>query len=319
MINYIDIKTGKPLILDEDVFKNVEGQVLAKITNGIPRFVECKNDYDRSFGWQWNHWTNNRSSSRGSNLGLEKEIIKRTNFDKYDLLNKTILECGMGGGDDTEVLRKFPFSEIHSFDISNAVDRAARFIKDDRFVFTQASIFEIPYPDYSFDVVYCHRVLQHTPDPRKALESICKKVKLNGILFAHAYKRSKIYMSEWRYKYRFITKRVPIKWVLVYVNLFGPLLHRMNKFFYRKNKFTRSFAFKYIPFYMKEDAPDMNEKALIELEKLITFDALTPKFDDPMTPKDFFGIIEKQGFEIQYRFDPKISPMYCTAVRKEIV
>src|SRR3546814_10594638 len=71
----------------------------------------------------------------------------------------------MGGGDDTEVLLKFPFSKIYSFDFSNSVDRARKFIKDDRSYMFQASILGIPLPDRSFDFVFCHRVIQHTPDP----------------------------------------------------------------------------------------------------------------------------------------------------------
>src|SRR3546814_17151326 len=77
----------------------------------------------------------------------------------------------MGGGDDTEVLLKFPFSKIYSFDFSNSVDRARKFIKDDRSYMFQASILGIPLPDRSFAFVFCHRVIQHTPDPEGALRS----------------------------------------------------------------------------------------------------------------------------------------------------
>ena len=36
----------------------------------------------------------------------------------------------MGGGDDTEVLVTLPFAEIHSFDLSSAVERAHKHLKD---------------------------------------------------------------------------------------------------------------------------------------------------------------------------------------------
>jgi len=318
MINFIDPISKDSLIKENESLKLPNGKDVAKIINGVPRYVPYDDEYDRSFGWQWNNWDNIRSSSRGAGLGLEKVIYKRTKFDQYDLENKTILECGMGGGDDTEVLLKLPFSEIHAFDVSNAVDRAAKYLKDDRLVISQASIFDIPYPDYAFDFVYCHRVLQHTPDPKKALESICKKVKPNGILFAHAYKRSKTYMAEWRYKYRFITKRMPIRWVYNYVNFCGPFLHKLNSYMYNRHKLTKNIAYRFIPFYHKTGVEGMSEKDVIELEKLITFDALTPRYDAPMTPEDFFGTIEANGFEIQHKFDPSVSPMFCTAIRREI-
>ena len=318
MVNFIDPVTKAKLILKDDTYYNSSGDIVASIINGLPRFVPYNGSYDRSFGWQWNQWDNIRSSSRGSGLGLEATVLERTKFDQFNLHGKTILECGMGGGDDTEILLKLPFSEIHAFDVSNSVDRAAKYLNDSRLVISQASIFDMPYPDYAFDVVYCHRVLQHTPDPQKALASICKKVKQNGILFAHAYKRSKRNMAEWRYKYRWITKRVPIKWVYLYVSLFGPFLHRLNQYMYTKNRWTQKFAYQFIPFYQKTGVPNMLEKDIIELEKLITFDALTPRYDSPMTPDVFFGTIEENGFKIQHKYDPPVSPLYCTAIRKEI-
>lgn len=313
-VSFVHPATGEMLREKDSQLVGVESaKQLVPIVEKIPRFVPRAN-YAKSFGWQWNNWQHIRSNKRGQGLGLKELLLKRTNFAQFDLTGKTILECGMGGGDDTEVLLGLPFSEIHSFDLSDAVDRAGRFLSDERLVLSQASIFEIPYADGAFDVVYCHRVLQHTPNPKLALESICKKVKPGGLLFAHAYKRSKPYMSEWRYKYRWLTKRLPMKWIYYYVRIFGSFFHYINKFLYRR-KFTRYFAYRFIPFYFK-NAPEMKEKDLIELERLITFDALTPWHDHPMSAEDFFGTIEDNGFEIIHKHDPKVSPMWCTAQKK---
>lgn len=310
-VSFINSDSGELLSVDGEFLVQIGDSVkVAPIVNGIPRFVPATN-YAKSFGWQWNNWEHVRSQNRGSGLKLKELLLKRTNFDQFDLSGKTLLECGMGGGDDTEVLLSLPFSEVHSFDLSNAVDRAFRFLKDKRLVLSQASIFKIPYADESFDVVYCHRVLQHTPDPKLALESICKKVKPDGLLFAHAYKRSKAYMSEWRYKYRWLTKRLPMKWIYYYVRIFGAFLHHLNRVLY-KRKLTRYFAYRFVPFYYK-NSPGLPTRELIELERLITFDALTPWHDHPMSPEDFFGTIEKNGFEIIHKHDPIVSPMWCTA------
>ena len=179
-VNFININTQNNLIVDgENLVDELSGEVIAHIVDDIPRFVKL-NNYADSFGFQWNHWDSNLSSIRNPKFGHHEVLIKRTNFDKLDLKDKTIIECGAGGGDDTEVFCSLPFSEIHSFDLSNSINRSKKYINDPRVVLSQASIYEIPYPDEAFDFVFCHRVLQHTPDPILALKNICKKVKKGG-------------------------------------------------------------------------------------------------------------------------------------------
>src|SRR6185436_14026664 len=100
----------------------------------------------------------------------------------------------------------------HSFDLSAAVE-LLRPLQEriernpfpggcQRLILSQADINRIPYPDRAFDVVYCHRVLQHTPDPTIALRSICSKVKPGGLLFAHIYQDTPWLRKAYHHKYR---------------------------------------------------------------------------------------------------------------------
>ncbi|MEQ8517545.1 MAG: class I SAM-dependent methyltransferase [Cytophagales bacterium] len=283
--------------------------------DGIPRFVNIEDNYSENFGYQWNKWHSILSDKRHPNNSGKKydTIVKRTKFDKLETKDKTILECGCGGGDDTEVLLKFPFSEIHAFDLSNAVDRAAKFLKDPRLVFSQASIFDIPYEDESFDFVYCHRVLQHTPDPEKALKSIMSKVKPGGVLFVHSYHKSKNYMRHFKYKYRFITKRISVKkieWFLdKYANTMHNLIEKMNQ-----NRFLKKMAYAFIPLEYTQSFGNFSRAEIIELEKLVTFDALTPAYDKPMTWETMKNMVESENFEILFSNpNPSGSPIYLTA------
>ena len=306
--------TGVTLVRDgERLIASDESDVCIPVVDGVPRFVSPDDNYAESFGYQWNLWENERSEDRGSRLGLAETIRQRTRFDLYETEGKTLLECGMGGGDDTEVLLQFPFSEVHSFDLSHACERAARYLHDDRLTISQASIYEIPYADESFDFVYCHRVLQHTPDPVDALRCICRKVKPGGVLFAHAYKRSVWYMLEWRYKYRWLTKRLPMSWVRAYVERCGPCLHAVNNVLYRL-PIVWVCAYNFVPFYYKSGVVDRSHQ--LALEKLITFDALTPMHDHPMSRAEFLETIEAEGFRVEHLHDPRVSPIYCTAVRE---
>lgn len=314
-VPWIDPVSGAALTLRGDaLYDEATGERVAGVRDGVPRFVSAEEDYAGSFGWQWNHWRDNRSGARGSSLGLAETIRKRTHFDEYDLAGKTILEAGMGGGDDTEVLLSYPFAEVHAFDLSTAVDRAVPLLEDERLRLSQASIYSIPYADEAFDVVYCHRVLQHTPDPREALRCLCRKVRPGGLLFIHSYQRSWRQMLEWRYKWRPLTRRLPRRWIYAATERHGARLHRLNKLLY-PHPATRWLAWNLVPFYFKKPKPGMSEQELIELEKLITFDALTPRYDEPMSPDVLRSILEAEGFSIDHWHTSRVSPMYCTASR----
>ena len=322
MLKFVDPRSGDPVERRDQTYVNSRtGEVVAPVANGIPRFAHPSDNYAESFGYQWKKWHSLRSDLRTPGYGLKEEILSRTHFADFDLAGKTLLECGMGGGDDTEVLLGLPFAEVHAFDLSTSVDRACAYLNDPRLRIFQGSIYEIPYPEAGFDVLYCHRVLQHTPDPEEALRRICTKVRPGGLLFAHSYKRSLRHMAEWRYKYRWLTRRLPLWMVAAYVEIFGRALHRLNDYAYR-NPTTKELAYRFVPFYRLSEGVleggRLPKHLLIELEKLITFDALTPYYDQPMTAESFCGIIEAAGFEILHLHDPESSPIYCTAVRNRI-
>ncbi len=283
--------------------------------SGIWRFVDPEKNYARSFGLQWNHWRDVLSDARRTDRAKFDLVMERSHLDRYELAGKRILECGMGGGDDTEVLLQLPFAEIYSFDLSTSVERAAAYLSDERLTIFQASILEIPVPDESFDVVYCHRVLQHTPDPLASLRSIMKKVAPGGLLFAHCYQRSPERMKDFKYKYRPLTTRIPPEWVLWYVETMGPSLRALSKLIDRGGKRARRFREHWVPIRCYYAYGSLGEAGLAELSEHDTFDALTPKYDLPLTQDEFYGEIERAGFRIVNRQDNLRGPLWCTAVR----
>lgn len=315
-VDFADPVSQEPLVVEDDgVYTRAGHSRVAEVVDTIPRFVDGGMNYaEDSFGFQWKKWRNTLSDARNTGSMRRSVILRRTHFDEYDTEGKTILECGMGGGDDTEVLLQFPFAEVHSFDLTTAVERARDTLDDPRLTLSQASIFSIPYPDESFDFVYCHRVLQHTPDPAEALRQICRKVKPGGVLFAHSYKKSWRYLMHYKYKYRWLTKRVPRAWVLSFIDRFGRFLFRVNELAGR-TRFTRVLGYNFVPFDPIREYGSLDREGLIEVCKLVTFDALTPTYDKPMTTKRFLKIIEEEGFRVDHLQDPPRSPLCCTATR----
>jgi 2-polyprenyl-3-methyl-5-hydroxy-6-metoxy-1,4-benzoquinol methylase len=318
VIPFVSPLTGNALLAQGERLLDADtGEPVARRVDGIARFVAAGDDYAESFGWQWHRWHSTLSDERNQHAGSNKHglILRRTRFDTFELAGKSILECGMGGGDDTEVLLDLPFAEVHAFDLSRAVERAARYLSSERLVLSQASIFAIPYPDRAFDFVFCHRVLQHTPDPLAALRAVARKVKLGGVLFAHSYHRSFHFMSQYKYKLRPLTRRLPAPWVAAALDRFGPALHRLNRSLRARGPLGRALAHNFLPFEHLSSFGEHDEEGLIEVEKLLTFDALTPTYDRPLTWPQMRHTIEDEGFELRFYSAEPTYPLYCTAVR----
>lgn len=282
---------------------------------GIPRFVRAEG-YAASFGWQWKQWADTLSDARSGGDNKRRLLLERTRFDRYGMEGRAILECGMGGGDDTEVLLTLPFAEVHAFDLSTAVERAAPLRSDGRLVLSQASIFDMPYADASFDFVFCHRVLQHTPDPEGALRAVCRKVAPRGVLFAHCYKRSWRNMMTYKYKYRWLTRRLPHDTLHDLITRHGDRLHRLQLRAVERGRLTAFLAASFVPFEQVPEYQGAGSAQLREIAELCTFDALSPRFDRPMTTRRFVRVIESEGLHVEHLHNPKVSPLWCTAVRR---
>lgn len=87
---------------------------------------------------------------------------------------QTFLDAGCGEGFVAEILlRKMPGLQLTGFDFNPEAVALAR-QRNPAASFDVASIFEIPYPDDSFDVVGCFEVLEHQTDPESALAELVR-------------------------------------------------------------------------------------------------------------------------------------------------
>jgi hypothetical protein len=144
-------------------------------------------------------------------------------------------------------------------------------------------------------------------------------VKPGGILFIHSYKRSKEHMAEWRYKYRPLTTRLPRSWIYAYVQSLGWLMHHLVAFLHALGRPAGRIAHRFVPFYRVTTTgatSAMGKREVIEFAKMITFDALTPKYDSPMATQRLRTILTEEGFDIEHLEDRYASPVYATARRR---
>lgn len=107
-----------------------------------------------------------------------KDIISRST---------SILDIGCGPGSITQGLAKLaPEAEVIGVDISeNQIQLATELAKtesSENLSFQQASIFELPFADNSFDLIYCQTVFVHIPEHKKALAETKRVLKPKGVL-----------------------------------------------------------------------------------------------------------------------------------------
>ena len=94
---------------------------------------------------------------------------------EYNLHDKRVLDVGSGQGALQDVV-----SDFTGLDISST---AARFYHKP---FVEGSATELPFPDNSFDAVWTIDVLEHVPQPEKALSEMRRVLRPGGYLFLHA-------------------------------------------------------------------------------------------------------------------------------------
>lgn len=318
---FVDPMTQEPLTREgARLVRPSDGATVGTLVDGRWRFVPLKGNYARSFGWQWKRWSRTLSDSTNGHDALFATIMARTGFDRLDLAGKTLLECGCGGGNDTEALQRLPLEEIHSFDLTTAIDHSTANTADPRLNLFQADLNAIPFPDKSFDVVYCHRVLQHTPDPEASLRSICRKVKPGGVIFAHCYNSTPLQDRQYHHKYRWMTRRMPFWLVALLLTVTAPISRIIWDQVGMKQRFGRRgwrFCFEWVPlFNTYNQYAHLGRRKRLEIEKLITFDRLTAWHENHLTGAKFREILESEGLEVRSLMAAEDQPVWATAFRR---
>lgn len=198
-----------------------------KIINGIARFV--KDDiYVSSFSLEWEVHQKTQLDSHNAESVSEDQMKSRFNFNLNNFSGKIVLDAGCGSGRYAEVSAKYG-AEVVCVDLSYAVESAYRNLGKLRNVhIIQADIFNLPFKDNVFDIVYSFGVLHHTPDPRRAFSSLARllKPKATFSIFVYSsYNKAIMYSSGF---WRFFTTRLP-KRLLYYLSYISVPLYFIYK------------------------------------------------------------------------------------------
>ena len=250
------------------------------IGGGIPRFVPREN-YASSFGLEWTLHATTQYDSHSHRPVSETRFFGETGWGK-DLAGEMIMEAGSGSGRFTEQAVKTG-AMVVSFDFSYAVEANYESNgQNENLLIVQADINAMPFPERTFDKVFCFGVLQHTPDPGRSFLSLVAALKPDGNLVADVYAivtTSKLLSTYYLLRpftrrmapaklYRFTHRWIDAMWPL------AALLRRIPVVGYRIN--WRLMVPDYTPYALE---PEM----LKEWAYLDCFDALGAKYDRPQT------------------------------------
>ena len=189
------------------------------VVAGIPRFVPSQ-EYSGSFGYQWKAFAKLQLDSYNGTRFSEERFRAITGWERRDLEGKRVLDAGCGAGRFAEVASRVFGAWVTAVDLSEAVEACRENLMPDPPAVCQASIYEMPFRDGAFDFVYSIGVIQHTPDPARAIRSLCRMVKPGGMLALWIYEVDwKTYLGTTGFKYllRPIVSRLPRAGQLAFV------------------------------------------------------------------------------------------------------
>ncbi len=283
MIPLINPTNNKPLTKEGTEYKDSDGNIFPVI-NGVPRFVPADN-YTNSFGFQWNKFQKTQIDREAKNSSFSKErFFVATEWDKEDLTGKNVLEVGSGAGRFTQIVLDYTKANLYSIDYSDAVSANYRnnAHHGDRLHLFQASIYEMPFPDNSFDKVFCFGVLQHTPDFKKSVKSLVDKAKPGGEIAVDFYPIKGWYTKiNAKYMLRPWTKKMSHEKLLNKIDRNADRLIKTYKVIDKMGLAMIGHRFLPICDINRTLPANLSKEELREWVVLDTFDMFSPAYDNP--------------------------------------
>lgn len=302
MSTLINPSNGKPLSLQQGNYRDEDGNSF-EVKDGVLRMVPMDN-YTQNFGFQWNKFQKTQIDRETVGNSLSKDrFFASTDWDRENLAGKTMLEAGSGAGRFTQVVLDHTDVKLCSFDYSDAV--AANFRNNghhgDRLTLVQASIYEIPFPDNSFDKVFCFGVLQHTPDFRKSVHCLIAKAKQGGEVVVDFYPiRGWWTKVHAKYIFRPVTKRWSNEKLLRKIDRNVNWMMKLSAFFDKIG--VGRLLNRFIPVVdIRGTLPkNLTPEQLREWVVLDTFDMFSPEHDHPQKISTVKKWFEEAGVEVTF-------------------
>jgi SAM-dependent methyltransferase len=301
-VTLINPGNGLPLVRRDEQLVDAAGNSFPVIA-GVPRICSIDN-YTENFGKQWNAFrlTQIDRPHEGQTLS-ESRFFETTGWSAEELDGLNVLEVGSGAGRFTQVVLRRTRAHLWSVDYSSAVEanyKTNSQVGEGRLHLFQASIYEMPFPDDSFDRVFCMGVLQHTPDFEASIRALVQKVKPGGEVVVDFYPIKGFWTKiHAKYLLRPITKRMPHERLLRVIDRNADRLIRISRFLDKPglrifNRFVPVCDLRFVA------PPAISDEQLREWVVLDTFDMFSPEYDNPKRPSQVADMFRRAGATVEF-------------------
>ena len=300
-VSIINPANGLPLERDGDALTDAKGNRYP-IVGGIPRICDPVN-YASSFGKQWNLFRETQLDSTGGQGPIsERRFFIETAWEPSSLRGLDILEAGSGAGRFSQVVLKRTEANLYSVDYSSAVEANLAnngAIAPDRFHLFQASVYDMPFADDSFDKVFCLGVLQHTPDFEASVRALVNKAKPGAEIVVDFYCVRGVWSKiSGKYLVRPLTRRMDQGRLYRLVERNAGWMMKLGQAMNRigLHSLTRFLPIPDLAIMPKELPPERLKEWVI----LDTFDMLSPEYDNPQRISAVARMFERSGADVTF-------------------
>ena len=291
------------------------------IAKSIPRFVEAHN-YANSFGLQWNKYARLQLDSQNGTTFSHERFYSITEWTPESLRGSLVLDGGCGAGRFAEIALAAG-AEVVALDLSAAVDACrTNLLAHPMLHCVQASLFELPFRDRIFDTVYSIGVIQHTPDPRRAVDCLVEKVAAGGRIGLWIYERDwKSYIGTIGFKYavRPLTKRWPTQKLEHFIRALEALCWPIIRWARPRGTLGKA-VMRMLPLSCAhlQNVP-LSDEDFREWIRLDTFDMLSPAYDFPQRYNVVRSWLETAGLNAEPRHPHGAISITATRPKKQKV
>ena len=299
-VQYCNPSSGEILYLQKDRLVDPATGYFFPIVNRIPRFCPAEN-YSESFEFQWNLFDTTQLDNYSGAQQSTQRFYGETGWDPHELAYLNVLEVGSGAGRFSEVFLRTTTGVLHSVDYSSAVDanRRNNAAYGERLQLAQASIYELPFADNSFDKVFCLGVLQHTPSFSDSVAALISKARVGGEIVVDFYPIKGWYTKlHSKYLLRPFTKRFPkpLLLKLIRLNISWMLALFDLLYFLRLGALIRFIPITDVRGFPRSLTPAQRREWAV----MDTFDAFSPEFDNPQRVQDVARMFSSRGCEVTH-------------------
>lgn len=276
---------GIPRIVPECSFETTAiGSLTSRSEARIREFRTTWHKTQKSFGRQWLRYDVQAKDED------RRTFENKTGISLQKIAGMNVLDAGCGGG-------RYAFvtcaagAKVVAADISLAVEKTQKLcgsMKNLQIV--QANLMTLPFPEKSFDLIYSIGVLHHTPDTRKAFESLIPYLKPGGVISIWLYPKWSPFRENMNRFWRSLTTRLPhfaIHALSTTVSPLGALRGRVYRSNYRLLARALWQTEKFFPGISNH--PDPRQRVCD------TFDWLTPQYQWHHTDEEVRGWFESIG------------------------